>query len=203
MCLYELNCCGYKTWASNIEEILCESNLEILWNRQLCNAFIIKHIDTYLHKEYSKYWVENICDTEKNPKLRTYCVFKSNFYYESYLDIVKDFKIRRTLTRFRLSNHVLAIEKGRHSKPKIPVEERLCNYCSMNCIEDEYHFLCVCPAYETLRQEFIQNCNSAGFYGLQSNFTLQNVLNLKEMSFYTGKLINNMFLKRSSIVNCQ
>ena len=65
------------------------------------------------------------------------------------------------LTRFRLSNHVLEIEKGRHCKPKLPVEERICRICNNNTIEDEYHFICVCPAYQTLRQEYIDE----GGYG--------------------------------------
>ena len=56
---------------------------------------------------------------------------------------------------FCTSNHDLLIEKGRHSKPKIPREERICNLCNSNEIEDEIHFLFHCSTNEILRKSFL------------------------------------------------
>jgi hypothetical protein len=48
------------------------------------------------------------------------------------------------IARFRTSSHNLRIETGRHENPKTPLEERICNKCSSNEIEDELHCLLNC-----------------------------------------------------------
>ena len=47
-----------------------------------------------------------------------------------------------TLAKFWMSSHTLAIETGRHAKPKIVKEEIKCN---LDDVEDEEHFLLKCP----------------------------------------------------------
>ena len=54
------------------------------------------------------------------------------------------------MTKFRISNHNLKIETGRHSN--IPVESRLCDDCT-DKIEDEQHAMIDCKLYETERQD--------------------------------------------------
>ena len=81
-------------------------------------------------------------DTENHPILRTYRVFKSNFDREYYLDCVKQPHFRSALCKFRTSSHDLRIKTGRHSKTKLPLEQRLCTEC--NVIEDEKHLLLKC-----------------------------------------------------------
>ena len=63
-------------------------------------------------------------------------------------------KARHILATFRCSAHNLMIEQGRF----INVERsyRICQFCNMNCIEDEYHFLLVCPVYRDLRQKYLR-----------------------------------------------
>ena len=46
------------------------------------------------------------------------------------------------LCKFRTSSHDFRIETGRHSKIKLPIENRLCTEC--NVIEDEKHFVLKC-----------------------------------------------------------
>ena len=100
------------------------------------------------------------------------------------------------LTRFRISNHCLAIEKGRHSKPKTPIEKRSCLVCDTQEIEDEEHFLCNCQFFNNLRTTFITNCERLGFYGLEQDFNVTTILNVRELSFYVCKLLNKMFAAR-------
>ena len=33
----------------------------------------------------------------------------------------------------------------------------ICKSCDLGCVEDEYHFVIICPAYENLRKKFIPN----------------------------------------------
>ena len=55
------------------------------------------------------------------------------------------------MTKFRLSNHKLMIEKGRHLN--LEISERKCHFC--HSVEDETHFLIVCPNYTTLRNDLL------------------------------------------------
>ena len=45
-------------------------------------------------------------------------------------------------SKLRSRSHTLAIETGRHSRPKLHVHERLCQVCQ--CIEDETHLIIGC-----------------------------------------------------------
>ena len=71
-----------------------------------------------------------------------------------YLTTVTDPKLRRTLTGYRLSDHQLAIEKGRHRQTWLPREDRLCSLCSQGEVETELHFLLQCDKYKDIRASF-------------------------------------------------
>ena len=50
------------------------------------------------------------------------------------------------------------IETGTYNKT--PHDKRLCPVCDSNEIEDEKHFLCYCPKYFKLRNEFFAEIQS-------------------------------------------
>ena len=63
------------------------------------------------------------------------------------------------MTKLRVSDHNLMIEKGRRIRPPIPREQRLCSLCKTP--EDETHFLLICPRYtnrDTLLQQVEYIC---------------------------------------------
>ena len=68
--------------------------------------------------------------------------------------MVTDHQLRRTLTRYRLSEHSLAIEKGRHRQTWLPAEQRLCCHCAASEPETELHFLIKCEKYNQIRQTY-------------------------------------------------
>ena len=74
--------------------------------------------------------------------LRNNCIF--------FFGLIRNFDKRRSLTKFRISSHRLKIERGRFSKPPVPVDNRVCDYCPSK-IEDEFHFLIQCPKYDKVR----------------------------------------------------
>ena len=94
----------------------------------------------------------------ENNKLRTYSTIKDAFALEPYLT-QSPLSMRRDIIRLRISCHPLAIEIGRYSKPKIPVENHLCELCNMKCVEDEYHMLLVCPFYSNERALMFDEIN--------------------------------------------
>ena len=59
----------------------------------------------------------------------------------------------KQLTQFRMSCHTLRIESGRYNKTS--QEQRLCEYCDSNEIEDECHFSLKCKYYEQQRKDLI------------------------------------------------
>ena len=44
--------------------------------------------------------------------------------------------------------------------PKTPIAERLCTQCSLNAVEDECHFLMICPKYVAQRARITKHLNS-------------------------------------------
>ena len=72
---------------------------------------------------------------------------------------IKDFNLRKILSKFRLSDHNLAIELGRRTKPKIPANKRLCKKCDNNVVEDEMHFILDCDLYSQERMNLFYSCN--------------------------------------------
>ena len=60
---------------------------------------------------YIGYWTELI---ESQSKMETYASLNRQYTVAAYLTTVSDTKLRRTLTKYRLSEHNLAVEVGRH-----------------------------------------------------------------------------------------
>ena len=100
-----------------------------------------------------------ISSINESHKLNFYRRYKKECRTEQYLDSIYESKYRISLSRFRLSSHNLSIETGRYNG--VPKEERLCNFCNMRKMEDEFHFLLVCPLYTELRRKYFKNyfCN--------------------------------------------
>ena len=110
-----------------------------------------KLLKKFLKANYIKHWKDKI---QGESKMRTYITFKSNFEYECYLDMTNE-QQRKSMTRFRISAHRLAIERLRYTVPPTPAENRLCTHCLNKEVEDEYHFLMSCSNYQQLRDTLI------------------------------------------------
>ena len=87
------------------------------------------------------------------PKAETYKLFKNTLEFESYLTDIKNRKYRVTFIKYRLSDHCLVIEMGRHKRPLVPREERYCPFCT-STVESEIHFLTQCSAYKDRTELF-------------------------------------------------
>ena len=105
---------------------------------------------------YDRFWKTTISESGKACSFNK---FKTNIALEPYLDLHINLKYKIAISRFRLCNHTLMIEKGRHHKPnKIDKKERICYFCK-NKIENEEHFMIECPLYTPLRRVFENICN--------------------------------------------
>ena len=108
---------------------------------------------TYLERLYDQHLQGWYGLLNSSPKLKTYNYIKSSYGLEKYLNCVKNNKHRVALTRLTCSAHKLAIEEGRYRN--IERAERKCLFCSMNSIENEYHFILVCPSYLEIRRNIL------------------------------------------------
>ena len=105
-----------------------------------------KNITKICHGTYDRFWTKCVSTSSKATSFNKY---KSSINLDPYL-VNLDPRYRIALSRFRLSNHSLWIEKGRHMKPIIDKKMRLCELCKTE-IEDEIHFLLFCPLYSPKR----------------------------------------------------
>ena len=97
---------------------------------------------------------------EGGNKLRTYALIKSEICFEPYLVCVFDQRKRALLFKFRSGIAPLRIETGRYEyihKVRLRACERIC-LCCADGVEDELHFLSVCPTYSKERVELIKAC---------------------------------------------
>ncbi len=105
-------------------------------------------------EKYIEYWKET---TKTQSKSQCYLTLKREFTLANYLRTIKCPKLRKIMTIYRLSEHSLAIEKGRHRQSWLPQEDRLCSQCDTGQVETEVHFLTSCPKYEPLREKHFAN----------------------------------------------
>ncbi len=130
---------------TNMTNNIQHQDTEILIHKIRPNQIIKTQKENYL-----TYWKET---TEKQSKLERYLALNRYYTTAEYLSTVKDCKLRRQMTRYRLSGHTLTIETGRYRQHWLPRESRICPHCTHGEVETEQHFLTSCPNYEEIRKK--------------------------------------------------
>ena len=96
---------------------------------------------------------------ESNRKLQFYSSFKTDRSSSLQLELIKNLEHRQSVAKLRSASHNLRIEAGRRCVPKIPEHLRICQYCSSNEIENEFHFLFPCNLNKCIRKRFFGDIN--------------------------------------------
>lgn len=145
---------GRKNWLSNVRKLLNEYGFNNVWDnpencltKSFIHVFKQRVIDCFLQD-----WNSNI---ENSGVLELYRNIKEDFSYEKYLDILPG-NLRTYFCKIRLSAHSLRIQTGRYARNRIPRNERYCQYCNTNDLEDEFHFVLICPCYSEIRNKLIK-----------------------------------------------
>ena len=136
---------GNSTWSNEVKSILTRNNLNDIFN---INIFDLKStIDTLKkslhHKDLTK--LKNLCVAL--PKLRTYNLVTGSDSPKAYLLKPLTFMQKRSLAKLRLGTLQLRIETGRYERPRMAVEDRICEHCPLGKVETEAHFLLECPKH--------------------------------------------------------
>ena len=149
--LVNLHNIGFKNWVTDVYDILLFYRLKVTSDH---HKFKLNSKKT-VKEQYISTWYSELFNIMKNPILRTYNIFKHQFGQEKYLSVVKELKYRRAIAKVRCSSHSLAIETGRYTRPKTPLDGRLCIKC--NVIEDEIHFVTSCELNHNERTKLVSN----------------------------------------------
>ena len=115
----------------------------VLTNRE--TRLAIRTANSIMLTKYVENWKSVI---NEMPKLRTYKTLKSSFGTEPYVKSNISRKARSVLAKLRNGSFPINIELGRYRG--LPLERRICPLCKEG-VEDELHFLCVCPTYQESR----------------------------------------------------
>ena len=134
-----------------------------------------------------------------NSKLRTYSLMKTTIGFENYLNQITSVVDRIAMTKFRLSNHSLMIEKGRHLG--IDKNARFCKFCDHE-IEDEIHFLINCKTFDVLRRKLFETANLGiyYFYRLTDAAKLVALLNTPFMFQHTSDYLRKTLELRTFLI---
>lgn len=191
-----LHSLGYNTWYGKVCELAqnYNINLDSASKESIKNAVI---------DQFKANWKSDINNLDKNPSLRTYIHVKTDFKMEPYLILVKNYKYRNALSKLRASSHTLEIERGRHTNPITPIEQRLCFHC--NVVETELHFLTECELYRTERNLLFTNIIFRFPYFIKLDnfckFKFMLTFSDEQLLSSVGKFIYLCFEKRKSLTD--
>ena len=188
---------GYKNWVHRVKNLLDNYgfshvfyNPNPIYLEKFPRIFKQRVIDCFIQD-----WYRSI---ESSAALEEYKHFKNHFGYEPYLDILSN-NYRFFLTRMRLSSHSLRIQTGRYGRNKIPRNERICQCCNTNDIEDVFHFICICPSYDRLRKKYLDK----KYYVRPSVFKFNQLMNSDDgkQLLTLSRFIKNALDIRKNILN--
>ena len=99
------------------------------------------NIKEAIFNQYDKLCKTSIEKLNERNKLFLYKLLKINTDRDFYLSH-SNFEFRKLVTKFRICDHSLELEVGRYKK--LPRNMRICNFCSRNELDDEFHFFFHC-----------------------------------------------------------
>jgi hypothetical protein len=147
------DCESRNNWLSNVRQLLQDTGFNDVWMfrdsvispKQFIAEFKIRLKDIHISE-----WRHAV---GQSSALELFNALKPNYGMSEYIITMDNAKHIQALAKIRLSSHKLMIEQGRHRH--IAREDRKCELCSRNEIEDEFHFILICDVYGELRARYI------------------------------------------------
>jgi hypothetical protein len=151
----QLGVSGKNSWCKVTFQLLEELGLDGLWVSEDIGSTQdwVKCIDVAIGAREQRLWRQQALS---KPKLRSYILLKCFLVPEVYVLDGTNCRGSRLLTGLRGGANVLRIETGRHYRPKLPVEDRICWCCGVG-VEDERHFMVICPFYDKERLQLFRD----------------------------------------------
>ena len=150
--LYVFNSNSQFKWPNCIKSVLDKCGLNCMWLQQFryLPRNIAKIVKTRLSDQYLQHWSSELQVSSKGTH---YALFKDNISLERYITILHGENLLN-MFKFRTCNHKFPIEKGRWEN--IELSDRKCELCQKNDIGDNFHYLLICPLFDSQRKLFIE-----------------------------------------------
>ena len=169
----------HSNWCVQIKECLDRYGYSEVWlNGGVGNeqAFL-RHLKQRMIDCFRQDWHANLYSSDR---YEIYRIFKSliGSQPEKYLTAITIPKFRQCMVKFRLGLCQLNINNRFSDAPN------LC-YCCNTEIENEYHFLFVCPKYTQLRVKYIfKHCKSTTANSLTTILQSENISVLRDSGMF-------------------
>ena len=162
-------------WALLVKKLLANLGFYEVWLQQSVgdDGIFLSLVKQRLKDNFVQKWNEELNRSSRAIFYR--CI--ANFEFSPYLDMITVKKFRLALAKLRTSSHRLEVEMGRWARPeRTALENRKCKHCQT--LEDEYHFILICPLYSNLRTLYIKK-----YY-----YTRPNMFKFTELLFSNSKI---------------
>lgn len=93
-------------WAFNVKNLLFNMGMSDVWYNQKTYIVPFDVLKQTIYNQFLQIWYSNL---NLSSKMETYLSFKQMFCLENYLTLIENKRLRAVLTKFRISNHDLAI----------------------------------------------------------------------------------------------
>ena len=191
-----------ETWESKSKKLFETLRIDnLLFISSPCKAQCIrkaKEKPTNIDREI---WYNSLSDgkdANNGNKLRTYRFYKSTFQAKSYVKFNMSRDQHRILSTFRSCNLPLAIEMGCFTKPKTPLKDHICKFCSASSVEDETHFLIECEFYNDIRYDLFKSASELNdnFCHFNPEEKLSFLMNTDSLQFNIANCLLTMSKRR-------
>ena len=176
--IHEVSLNLQKSWDSIVLQKASDFNIMDIINRNCNTKLQMKFIkEVIFEKDCSDWYLELHNDRHllNGNKLRTFRENKSFLSASPYVNIVKNRSYRKIYINSTQEKYTLILEVAHclwllkqvdlYSKPIIPLEQRLCNFCNENTVEDETHSIIHCDLYLDIR--YVWKANGVKILTLQ------------------------------------
>ena len=161
--------CYRNTWCYNLKKLLYELKLEDLWTNQstIDKSNYKRHqivVNIRLMEHFREVWIKSAKHSHKGLDYLELSMFNSEM--KPYLNFIINDKSIIQMLKLRSGNHTLSVETDRYRNRR-SYNERICNLCNTQKIQDVFHVIVECPKFEKQRNadlSFLTNYNKTELY---------------------------------------
>ena len=186
--MYDKEICD-NNWSQKIKKLINELDLDQHWLHN--RAIPLDTVKTKIRDQFIADW-RHQCSTKD--KLRTYVTFQDSVEVAPHLNSNLPKYERSLISQLRLGVLPLRIETGRYVN--LPAQDRLCQICAQNKVEDEAHFLFECDTYTAYRDE-LEIATNSNFANMSTSDKFRVVFN---HPYSLGRFMKSAFQKRKGLL---
>ena len=182
-----------SNFSAQVKQILIDCNQRTCYTNQ--NLVDIDNMKSMIMEKEMLNWANGI---KVKPKLDFLALVKPDFGIEPFVKLNISRYERSLLAQLRYGILQIQLETGRYNNEAR--ENRLCRICNRGEIEDQFHFVFHCPAYNDRREHFMNLMSDRAPEWINMSETDKFVLLFKNHPRAFGRFIKDLFLYRKSLV---